>query len=154
VTVYVKASDVSGEIFSRLSQITVANGFETDIGLRVMRGRRKIPADGELPCIQLIEGGDDVTDTAGRTNVSLVKVEQSYVIDAFDFCDPDNPNDQAHKMIRDVKRVIFKGDRTLGGKVSEVEYLGRDIGPRPDGSGSVQAQVALRVSYAEDLSNP
>jgi len=77
-----------------------------------------------------------------------------YVIDAFSLCDPDNPNVQAHKMIRDIKRVIFAGGRTLGGTVSEVEYLGRDIGPRSDGVAMVQARVTIRVSFAEDLANP
>lgn len=154
MTVYVRAADVAAEVFTRLSQIAVTNGSETDIGTKVMRGRRKVPAEDELPCIQIVEGNDDVTDKAARMNGSLVKVEMLFVIDAFDFCDPDNPNDKAHQMIRDIKRALFKGDRTLGGKVSEIEYMGRDIGARPDGQNTVQAQVVVRVSYAEDLSNP
>jgi hypothetical protein len=154
MTVFVKSEDIANEIVRRLSEIRIANDCETDIGRDVQRGRRRIPVDDEPPCIQLVEGGDDVVDTAGRTLTAQIKVQQTYVIDAFDQCDPANPNTQAHKMIRDLKRAIFKGGRTLGGTVAEVDYLGKDIGPRPDGAALVQARIAIRVSFAEDLANP
>lgn len=154
MTVYVKAEDVANAIVTRLATITVAQGAETDIGLNIQRGRRRIPAEDEVPLIQFVEGGDEVEDVAGKTQSALAKITAVYVIDAFALCDPDNPNVVAHKMIRDIKRVIFAGGRTLGGKVAEVEYLGRDIGPRSDGVAMVQARVTIRVSYAEDLANP
>lgn len=154
MTVYVKSSDVAAAIVARLSTISVANGFETSIGQNIKRGRRKMPVDDEVPCCVLIEGNDDVEDTAGRSQSALVKVRQPYLIDGFDACDPDNPNDKAHAMIRDIKKVIFKDGRTLGGTVVEVVYQGKDIGPRADGVALVQARVAIEVSFAEDLSNP
>lgn len=154
MTVYVKSEDVANAIVARLQTITIANGAETDIGTEVQRGRIRVPADDELPLIQFVEGGDEPQDTAGKTQVALIKVAQVYVIDAYDLCDPLNPNAKAHKMIRDIKRAIFKDGRTLSGTVSEVEYLGRDIGPRTDGVAMVQARVTIRVSFAEDLANP
>jgi hypothetical protein len=84
----------------------------------------------------------------------MVLISQSYMIDAFDVCDPDNPNTKALSMIRDIKRAIFKTDATLGGAVKKVSYLGRDIGPRPDGVAMVQARVMISVEYVEDLTNP
>ena len=149
---YTKAGDIAAEIASRMARIRIAGGFETDIGRDVKRGRRKIPADDAPPCVVMFEGDDDPKDRPGR--IPLVLVQQAYVLDAFDKCDPDNPNDQAHKMIRDLKRVIFAGDATLGGKVSRVMYIGRDIGPRPDGAALVQARVMIVVEYVEDLTNP
>ena len=154
MTVYVKSSDVSAEIIARIQTITVANGFETDIGLNVKRGRRKLPVEDEVPCAVLIEGNDSVEDTAGRTQTAFVKVKQPYLIDGFDACDPDNPNDKAQAMIRDIKKVLFKDGRNFGGKVVEVNYQGKDIGPRADGVALVQARVAIEVSFAEDLANP
>ena len=50
-------------------------------------------------------------------------------------------------MIRDMKRATFFDGRTLGGKVYEVRYLGKDIGPRPDGVALVQARIAISVSF-------
>lgn len=83
-----------------------------------------------------------------------MKVEQSYVIDSFDVCDPDNPNDKAHAMIRDVKKALFKDGRTLGGVVVALNYKGRDMGARPDGVAMVQSRVMISVEFAEDLANP
>lgn len=154
MTVYVKSAEVAAEVVARLSGITLASGAETDLGTNVKQGKRKLPAEDEIPCCYLIEGGDDVEDTAGRTQSALVKVRQAYVIDAFDACDPDNPNTKAHAMIRDIKRALFRDGRTFGGKVVEVTYQGRDIGPRPDGVALVQARVMIEVSFAEDLANP
>lgn len=154
MTVYVKAADVANEIVTRLETITVALGAETDIGLTVHQGRRKLPAEDDVPCAILIEGEDSVDDTAGRTQTALIKVSQSYVIDGFSVCDPSNPNVKAHAMIRDIKRALFKDGRTFSGRVAEVKYLGRDIGPRPDGVALVQARVMIEVSFAEDLANP
>lgn len=149
---YTRAGDIATELAARLSRIRLADGFETDIGRDVKRGRRKLPADDAPPCVVMFEGDDTPTDRPGR--IPLVLVQQAYVFDAFDKCDPDNPNDQAHKLIRDIKRAIFAGDATLGAKVSKVMYVGRDIGPRPDGVALVQARVMILVEFVEDLTNP
>lgn len=152
MTTYTRAGDIANELAARLARIRTANGFETDIGRDVKRGKRKMPADDAPPCVVMIEGNDTPQDRPGR--VPLVLIEQPYTFDAFDKCDPDHPNDQAHKMIRDIKRAIFAGDATLGGKVSRVLYQGRDIGPRPDGTALVQVRVLIDVEFIEDLTNP
>lgn len=154
MTTYTKASEVSDEIARRLQTISPATGYETNIGVNVLRGRRKLPGDDEAPCCNLIEGSDEILDTVGRTGAAIVKVEQSYVIDSFDVCDPDNPNDKAHAMIRDVKKALFKDGRTLGGVVVALNYKGRDMGARPDGVAMVQSRVMISVEFAEDLANP
>lgn len=146
------AESVANEIKARITAIRTANGSETEIGRDVMMGRRKIPGDDRPPCAIVLEGADDPLDHPGRIPSALI--QQSYFIDGFDECDPDNPNTKAHAMIRDIKRAIFAGDSTLGGKVREVKYLGRDIGPRPDGVALVQVRVIIGVEYVENLTNP
>lgn len=131
---------------------TALASAETNIGRKVMRGRRRLPADEEVPCIIIAEGPDTVEDRPGRA--PQVYIQQTYTIDAFDACDPDNPNDKAHAMIRDIKRAIFSDGTTLGGQVKACDYVGRDIGPRPDGVALVQARVVIGVSYVETLHNP
>lgn len=152
MTTLSKAAQISAEIKERLQGILLAHGCETNIGRDVMMGRRKLPGDDQPPCIVVMEGDDNIKDQPGR--IPQVLVSQAYVFDAFDKCDPDNPNNRAHAMIRDMKRAIFAGDTTLGGKVRAVNYLGRDIGPRPDGVALVQARVMIAVEYVEDLCNP
>lgn len=148
---YQKAGDISSALSERLATIKVANGFETDIGLLVMRGTRKVE-DDQVPCCVLIEGADRSEQGAGRLPVA--KVEQEYILGGYAPCDPGNPNDAAHKVLRDLKRAIFKGDTTLGGRVPRVEYKGRDIGPRTDGVPIVFAMIEISVTYVEDLTNP
>lgn len=151
MTTYFTAAAVAAEIKSRLSAILIANGSETDIGRDVMMGRRKMP-DERPPCVSVIEGIDDIQDTPGRMPTALIA--QQYIIDAYGPCDPDNPNDAAHAMIRDIKRAMFKGNATFDDKVKLVRYMGRDIGPRPDGVALVNAQVMIVVQYVENLSDP
>lgn len=149
---YTKAADVSAEIIRRLKTIRTANGYETEIGRDVMAGYRKIPGDDRPPCLTVLEGPDDVRDQPGR--IPLVLVSQMYHLDGFDKCDAENPNTKAHAIIRDIKRVIFKDGTTLGEAVKSVTYVGRDIGPRPDGVALVQARVMITVEFVEDLTNP
>jgi hypothetical protein len=149
---YTTAGEISAEIDRRVKGILLTNGCETNIGRDVSRGKRKMPGEDVVPCAVIIEGDDSVSDRPGRMPSALI--QQAYIIDGFDKCDPDHPNDKAHMMIRDIKRAIFAGDATLGGKVQMVKYMGRDIGPRPDGAALVQARVLLVVTFAEDLTNP
>lgn len=146
-----KAEDIALDIFARMQQITVANGAETDIGLKVFRGKRKVD-DDEAPCCVLVEGPDTPVDRPGKLPTSTIT--QTYILVGYLACDADNPNDAAHKIIRDFKRAIFKGDGTLGGAVIRANYRGRDIGPRADGVNIVTALIEITIDYVEDLTNP
>lgn len=145
------ASGVAIELSTRLAKITIANGFNTDIGLRVMRGRRRID-DSHVPCIAIAEGMDHVIPGPGR--FANAEIEQAYHFLAYDVCHPDHPNDKAHLIIKDLKRAVFSDGATLGGQVKKVDYKGRDIGPRGDGVGIVCASIEIVVKFVEDLANP
>jgi hypothetical protein len=147
------AQAVSMELFARLQEIAVANGFETDIGLRCFRGRTNVD-ENTIPCAIVHELDDTQADSAGKRS-GYVQIRQSYVLVGYSKCDPDHPNDTVHAMIRDIKRVVFKGaDRTFEGKVQEIIYRGREIGVRADGDSSIFAGVRLDITYLEDLSSP
>lgn len=146
------AESLSDAIVTRMSQISVANGYETDIGLRVYRGARKVDED-LAPCAVLIEGADKVEMSASKHKASA-KINQSYLLHAYVPCDLMNPNVAAHKAIRDFKKAIFHDGTTMNGQVVSVTFKGRDIGPRVDGVAIVLAQIEIEVSYVEDLSAP
>lgn len=150
------AEDVGLEISTRLRACLVSLGAETDLGMSVLRGRRVID-DDQIPCVAIIEGQDDVEENEASRE-ARAKIKQDYVLLAYIPCDPVNPNDAAHKALRDMKRAMFrtgvKADRTLGGKVTRVRYRGRDIGPRGDGAAFVVAALEINVEFVEDLSAP
>lgn len=160
MTPLTKAGDIAEYLSTLLATITVANGFETDIGANAYRGRRDID-DEAVPCAVLIEGEDRPGDQAGRGSL---KITQDYVLGGYVLCDPNNPNDAAHKVLRDLKRAVFNvpppdrgpsgGPYTLGGRVKECRYMGRDIGPRTDGNAIVFAVIRIQVDYAETLTDP
>lgn len=147
-----RAQDLADLIAARLATLTIAQGAETDIGLRVFQGRRKID-DDQCPCAVLIEGLDEVEQSDSQRDPKI-KVWQQYTLVAYDVCNPDHPNVKAHAMIRDLKRAIFRDGATLGGEVRSVEYAGRDIGPRKDGVNIVMATVDIKVEYVENLMTP
>lgn len=145
-----RGSDIAAYITGLLEQITKANGYNTDIGLNVMRGRRKID-DSHLPCAVIIEGEDKPDGPSGRYEVVL---DQDFVVGGYDFCDPNNPNDQGHLIVKDIKKALWNRDTqadNLGRRVKSCKYMGKDIGPRADGEPMIFAVVHLQVRFAETL---
>ncbi|QRQ86251.1 hypothetical protein [Cupriavidus oxalaticus] len=149
-----KASDIALALSARLAAIQVANGFNTDIGLKVFRGKRALDADVDVPCVVIVEGNDTVLEAAqAKANLS-----QRYQFEAHVTCDPDHPNDAAHLVIEDLKRAIFSGQNKyaapLDGLVKNLNYKGRVIGAREDGIDVVFAGIHVDAVYPEDLTNP
>ena len=159
MTPLTRARDIAAYLTTRLATITKANGYETDIGLRVFRGRRKID-DQQVPCAVLIEGEDK---PGGAQGAGSQQVTQSYVLGGYAECDPDHPNDRAHEILADIKKALFglppdatRAERagaefSFGGRVKAVSYRGRDIGPRADGVPIVFAVVHIDVLFVEQL---
>lgn len=150
--VYTNASQIAADIEARVKAITKANGYETDIGTTVFRGKIAVN-DEDVPCTSIIEGLDTVQDTPGR--ITRWSIDQAYALVGYEHCDPAAPNDTAHAIIRDLKRAMFitngQPDATLGGKVRKVSYKGRNIAPRADGQSIVMGIVEFGVEYVESL---
>lgn len=141
-----KGSEIAELLTERLQRITVANGYNTDIGLRVFRGRKKIE-DEDAPCVTIIEG-DERNEDSRQEDVVL---EQEYAFHAYMPCQADNPNDAAHLAIKDIKKEMFRDGETMGRRLKKISYLTRAIGPRPDGVAIVLAVVMISVRYTENL---
>jgi hypothetical protein len=136
--VFTDPTEVAEELTRRVSLIRLDDGYQTDIGRadHVFRGRVHFD-DDMVPCSSIIEGNDDVQPWPSA-RVVHAHVKQQYAVVAYVPCDIANPNDAAHKAIKDIKRAIFKTDgkpdSTWGGLVRRVTYRGRNIGPRPAGA--------------------
>lgn len=154
MTLLNQAEAISDEIVARLEKCTQANGAETDLGLKVYRGRRYVD-DSMIPCAVLLEGQDEPATKRLR---ATYEIDRPYAALAYLPCDADHPNVAGHAGIRDIKRVIFAGSgrelATLDGKVAEVTYAGSAIGPRADGASFVVATVEFSIRYVENLLDP
>lgn len=137
----------------RLAAIKVANGYSTDLGLRVFRGRRRIDPK-QMPCVVIVEMPDEVK----QQQRTAARVTQKIVVEGHSQCDPDNPNDRGHEMIADIKRAVFEDAKLRYGddakQVVDLTYKGRFIAPREDGLDFVSSSVEINVEYVEDLANP
>lgn len=147
------AKEIGIALAAKLAQISIANGFATDIGLRTFRGKLKLD-ESAIPCVILVEGDDTRKDEISGRRTAQVLVEQRYDAEGHVECDPDNPNDAAHDVLADLKRAIFRDDLHLGGKIRAINYEGRVISPRLDGTKLVSASITIKVTYAENLAEP
>lgn len=148
-------------------QITVANGFRSDVGPgHVFRGRTMFGDDDPLPMISMLEEPiapeSDLSGEAGvAASGNYVLMVQGFVLD-----DKDNPTDPAHVILADVKKrlVEIKLDERradyvfrFGPKANTVLTVSWDGGVvRPADEVSAVAYFWLRVTFnlAEDHSNP
>ena len=143
-----KASEIGELLSAELATITIANGYLTDIGLTVFRGKRNVE-DDQAPCCALIEGEDRVADEGPTQAV----IDCDYAAVAYMPCDPDNPNDAAHLAIKDIKKLFFSKGARMGNQVKKISYKGRDIGPRADGKPLVMAVVHFTIRFSETLAD-
>lgn len=149
------ASRLALAVFERVQGITIANGFQTDIGLKVFRGKKTADYK-EVPFAFVVEGDDQILEQSGLKTRTAIP----FVIEGHMACDPENPNDAVHLIVADLKRAIFGGDATYGGLVRgkhnspSLAYNGRIIGEREDGAAIVGAAIMFAAEIAEDLANP
>lgn len=148
-----KAAALANKLSDKLAQITTANGFRTNIGERVYRGRRNLDTTN-IPCVTIYEGEDRVEGEAMRE----VTISQLYVLEGHAACDVNHPNDRAHEIIADLKEALFKGvtvtTRPLDGLAKKLTYKNRIISPREDGQAFITGAVIIEVFFVEDLTSP
>ncbi len=167
---------VQKSLTAALQQITVANGFKSDLATfqtdddedqdRVFRGRTLFGDDDPLPMVSILEEPiapeNDLAPVAGTTGTgSYDLMVQGFVPD-----DIDNPTDPAHILLADVKKRLIdlktdenRNDRVFrfGPKANTVVGVSFGNGVvRPADEVSAVAYFWLRVSLelAEDHLNP
>lgn len=152
-----KQNDIIEALRDRLSLIRIANGYASDIGATVFRGRRSISLD-HLPCCSIMEAEDEIEKQSPGTGAvhtaPVVFATLPVTIEAHATCDPDHPNVTAHALVADIKRAIFSGDLTFGNLATHTQYIGRNVGDRESGTDVAFAQVLIKIGCVEDLANP
>ncbi|MNS90006.1 hypothetical protein D3C72_1240400 [compost metagenome] len=148
-----QALEILQAIKARLATIRTADGYATDIGARVYLGREFGNDEQDpVPLASLHDGGGE-TKGDMRPHAGTNSCVRSFVVEAFDTCDSDNPLIKAHALIADIKRAVFK-DGGLGGLVMNLRIVGDRPMPRAAGSKTVCAQVLGAVEYLEKPTAP
>jgi hypothetical protein len=141
---------IAAELSARLAQITIANGYQTDIGLRIFDGRRSLD-ETQMPCVVLLEDDDEPAGMQAPNG----KASLPWLIEGHTVCDPDHPNVAGRKIVADLKKAVFSGDLTFGDqRAIACRYGGRSISPRQDGLALVSANIVVVIDIVENLSAP
>lgn len=151
MTAVSRANDIADAIKARSQAVRKINGYHTDIGQTVYRGKRQLTAGNSTT----IWEGEEDAGRATRGSPYTTTAVQHLVIEAAVDCDPDNPDIAGHKAIADLQRAIFAGDERLDGLLAApLQYTGRVIQPRLDGQSLVVVQIKLDATYSLTPANP
>jgi hypothetical protein len=145
-----RANTIAEVLKSRLESVRKANGYYTNAGRRVYRGKRQLP---EADCATLFESEEDAGNPRGEPYTAVAVAH--FVAEAAVECDPDNPDIAGHKLVADLCRALFGGSPNLDGLLeSPLTYTGRAIQPRVDGQSLVNVQIKLDATYLFTPANP
>lgn len=141
------------EISSRCQQITVANGFHTNAGQQVFRGRVTFDAEADpLPALSIFAHEEVIEQ---NMHDERMDVKLNIAIFAHAETDALNPLDIAEDLVADIKRaVLLLSNRSAGGLCQDIRYAGREAAPPEDGSNTTSVRVHFEVLYPEIYGDP
>lgn len=116
-------------IKARLASITVANGYATNVGMRVQYGAvDDVPKDDELPMAIFVAGRAERLEEGARAEVQM-----PVAIRALTVVSPADELAALEPLLGDLEKALFGVDDQLGGEVSDVEYVGEMVIDRSEG---------------------
>ena len=126
-------------IITRLQDILIANGYNTDAGNQVYSGVRFFNDDTTFPVVTVFSG-DEVVE---KLTYDSYRSERAVNIEAY-VKDASTPTGSIEDMIEDIQHAVELADTSLGGLVEVLDYTGVEEIEMPE-SGSDLAGV--RVTY-------
>lgn len=132
----------------KLQAITVAGGYFTDAGLKVIYGNAGHTKDDGLPRVVMSTAKvspETFTQQAQQFKLPIVVEGERTATD------PVSPLDSAEELLADIKRALFAANTTLDGKVIDLHLVDEEVFDREDGALTVGARVTLVADYAEDF---
>lgn len=134
------------EMRTRLRNILVANGYNTDVGQVVMLGEQPEFGPDDPDAVVALIVGDDVPGYQGEHVVVMLPVEAQAIVKA----DVDDPWTTVEAVIADIKKAV-ETDRDLGGSLVRRGLERGTTRPfdRESGSTFVGAGVEYRLQFKE-----
>ena len=161
--------EVHKRLTAVLEEITVANGYVSELTGKVFRGRAIYGESDPLPMISILEVPIPIDQRPPPGDSTYSTGGWEIMIQGFAADDRENPTDPAHVMLADVKKRLAIERKKLSwgpaqGPASGILGLGRtitnlQIGPgvvRPPDEISAKAYFWLTVEFelAENLEDP
>lgn len=145
------------KLVQRLAKVRQCNGFASDAGLHIFKGREDIWGEFETyPCITVLSGEQTTQQQVGHK----VRVFGDFIVVGLTESDPQCPLEAGHALEGDLMRALFPeaaavtGNDRLDGAATNVFYDGGLVAPREDGGRTTAAVINLRVEYTRHLFNP
>lgn len=135
----------------RLSGVTKARGYYTDIGAGVITLDPREHREGEAEIFTLITG-EDITDNAKASGPRTTVSDMAIVIEVvISFEIEENPELIAHRARSDLYRALRDGVRDTAMGLRSVQTTGTRFSIENDGGAVVIAQVTARAGLAETI---
>lgn len=153
-----------------LANIRVENGYYTNAGAAVFRGRLTFGADDPLPCVAILEPPMQPEPRVQPLGARVRQEQMDVYVQGFAVDDKKNPSDPAQLLLADIKKAIAlewrKGQKMNGQSPSAILFgvprntliaLDTDGGlarPSDDISSKAYCYLLLRFTLAEVWVNP
>ncbi len=147
-----KRRDVIAAIVSRLEEIEVANGYNTDAGQNVYLGEAPALGPDDPAAVLAVVLADEELGNQGENVVVTLPVDVQAIVKVTIA----TPHVTLEEMIEDIKIAIEQVDRTLGGLLVRRGLTRGPVRslPREDGSEFVGAAVQYLAIFAEKWGAP
>lgn len=143
-------------IAAQLTEITTANGFNTEAGAKVFR-QRKTFVESELPCISVNYLSETPRGDTGGSNV--LEIDVSIGIDIHVRADDDDAGTQMQLGRADIMRSLgawtySRGVRDDDDEICGLNFAGADAIPREDGGISEGIRINVLLVHIEGRGDP
>ena len=156
------AKRITLALTAMLQSIVAADGYHTDAGLRVYRGRAVMGPDDLAEGPLVVIGPTPERDSEDPVDQQPQKLRHELRLTVTAVMRPESeadPLDTAHNLLADLKRALLRPDTprpVLAGEVlgEEIRYAGATLTVPEPGEQIVSAAVHLTVRYSERRGDP
>lgn len=163
-----KRLQILKRLTTHLQGITVANGFENDIGERVYRGRTSFGSETEIPALSLLESKPVDYGTYADEQKTVRMDSWTLLLQGWVEDDQENPTDPVYSLLADVEmrlaQVIALNSNgkpkyptlyRLGGLINGMTLAQPIVRPPDEGlSATAYFYLPIQVDLISDLENP
>jgi len=149
------ALNIVNECLARITAITTASGYQTNMGNFASIAERQynfdeVTRNGAVNVFDTIDSNED-DETVGDEYIIRLDLN----VEGHIRIEDNNPVILAHSLLSDIKKaMLLTNDRTMDGLVLDVRYSDREIN-YPESSGDiVSVRVGFYVLYTEDYGSP